>query len=146
VCNDQDVDICVVPMEAMLLARFARPQCYPGNNNGPFSSQIFTYNQGGYNVVEGYADCKNDPPSKAPSEYAYADSPLGMPKVICGLEGGEACAGASKGRCIDDSVVILSSTYETCHEYMAATYAPAGSRKSQFISCDCPKGREIVIN
>jgi hypothetical protein len=63
---DQDVEICVPYSEAVHVGEIGHVTCI--RSGGPFSYQVFTTNLGGYNVVEGYADC-NDSPAKMPSEY-----------------------------------------------------------------------------
>lgn len=128
VCNDQAVDICVSPADVVVLTRFADTVCMPEQN--PFSSQIFTDNEGGYNVVEGYANC-DESPGTPPSAYgAPNDGVNGLPTATCGLDASSPCVQESTNFCVDGSVVVTSQDRTISGVYLLEEYIGSGDSES----------------
>ena len=80
----------------------------------------------GYNVVEGYGNCK-EPVSTKPSAYgAPNDGVNGLPQATCGLEGGNPCVQADTSRCHADTIKVDKVTEVFCGEYMLEQYIGPG--------------------
>lgn len=109
---DQDVEICVPYADAVNIGMVGWWTCV--RSGGPLSYQVFSTNEGGYNVVGAYANC-NDDVGVQPGDYGPPnDGVNGWPDVQCGAVDMPACE-SQREMCAVDSVVVTGEpTRESC--------------------------------